>query len=362
MKSRSKNLLLLILYSLLIVSCHSSKFVNARKSESGFFVNLFENKLNSSKLNILLEAKSPTNNIDFKCEEYGKFKVISPEYKRGKYNQISLSVIKTSSNVIQINKDDELILVFILGDTKEEFNVKIIDDKIQIKPLQASNHFEFQNNLINTVPENTLCIRSFKLNNLSQDIINNLRSLNCIPLKLPLGYYSHFSLENYNKIVRLAHKRKNSDHYMYFFHVEENYNKIQQLLQNKQYNDDKSENYNYYFNFNIDSKIELENSDNKFITIKLQDEHNLNSGKSENNLNSGKISFNSGSQTSAEIEIFNSDGELLISNTLNFTVGGNYEYKWNGLFESGKKAEKGIYFYKLRLGDENSVKKMIILK
>ena len=75
------------MYSLLIISCHSNKYVTANKIGSGFFVNLYQNELNGFELNLVLEAKSTTQNIDFKCEEYSEFKVIFPNYKRTKYNR-----------------------------------------------------------------------------------------------------------------------------------------------------------------------------------------------------------------------------------------------------------------------------------
>ena len=99
-----KNLLLMIL--LFITGCYSNKYDITSNEEKGFLVNIYQNNLTGYKLNLVLRNKSSSHNIDFKLENFGRFKVISPDYKRA--NQIHLTYSKSSSNTMTFSKNNEV--------------------------------------------------------------------------------------------------------------------------------------------------------------------------------------------------------------------------------------------------------------
>ncbi len=60
-----------------------------------------------------------------------------------------------------------------------------------------------------------------------------------------------------------------------------------------------------------------------------------------------------------EIEIYNIKGQKVKQFSID---DGRFSIEWNGKDESGKSVNSGIYFYKLKSGKYNSVKKMILIK
>ncbi len=354
-------IILIIIGSFILSSCHSNKNVVANGSHKGFFVYLYQGKKQGNRINLLLEAKSHNQNKNFKCEEYSKFKIITPDNERAEYNQINLHSFKLSSNTIEIDKDKEFILIFLYNEIKEEFKVEIEDNKILVKPLQKSRFFDFKYKEVYLIPENSLLISFFDFNSSSKDLINEIQDLGFRPTKLHRGNYFHFILENNHPLEKYAHKRKNSDNkFIFCFPIKNNYSRIKQIFE-KQKNNMQNE-FDYYFNFNIDSKIELENSNNEFLTIKIPD-ISENNDRTKGDKNNSKIRFEINEPQTVEIQIFNSKGNLILLNSITFSVGGKYEYIWNGIDQKGKIVEKGIYFYNCKFKDGNlSPKKMIILR
>ena len=65
------------------------------------------------------------------------------------------------------------------------------------------------------------------------------------------------------------------------------------------------------------------------------------------------------------LEIFNIKGQKvkqLISNSAGQVSAGQHSVVWNGTDDNGKSVSSGIYFYKLKTGNFEKTKKMILLR
>ncbi len=63
-----------------------------------------------------------------------------------------------------------------------------------------------------------------------------------------------------------------------------------------------------------------------------------------------------------KLDIFNSKGQLVRTLLDANKAAGQHQLNWNGLDDSGTAAASGVYFYRLRAGDESSTGKMLLLK
>ena len=77
-----------------------------------------------------------------------------------------------------------------------------------------------------------------------------------------------------------------------------------------------------------------------------------------------EISFSMKEDCIAELSIYNIIGQKVITLFTNKSVTEDelYRVTWNGKDETGNSVSSGLYFYKLKAGDFNSTKKMILLK
>jgi flagellar hook assembly protein FlgD len=62
------------------------------------------------------------------------------------------------------------------------------------------------------------------------------------------------------------------------------------------------------------------------------------------------------------IQIFNTNGQLIRSLANEDKVTGSYSIVWDGKSNNGGKVSTGVYFYSVKAGDQELVKKMIVLK
>ncbi|NQV19764.1 MAG: T9SS type A sorting domain-containing protein [Armatimonadetes bacterium] len=62
------------------------------------------------------------------------------------------------------------------------------------------------------------------------------------------------------------------------------------------------------------------------------------------------------------IEVFNIKGQKVKTLINEYHTANNYSTVWNGMNDNNESVSSGIYFYKMKTGDYNSVKKMILMK
>jgi FlgD Ig-like domain len=75
-----------------------------------------------------------------------------------------------------------------------------------------------------------------------------------------------------------------------------------------------------------------------------------------------RIDFSLAGKGSAELAIFNARGEL-VRNLLDEALpAGKHTVWWDGTHNTGRAVAAGVYFYRLRTEDYQSVKKMLLLK
>ena len=67
-------------------------------------------------------------------------------------------------------------------------------------------------------------------------------------------------------------------------------------------------------------------------------------------------------QLTVSLKIFNVMGEEIIRLVSEEQSAGSYRVEWHGKDEEGKEVASGIYFYQLRWGSENLVRKMLFMK
>lgn len=77
---------------------------------------------------------------------------------------------------------------------------------------------------------------------------------------------------------------------------------------------------------------------------------------------STKIDYSVSSYEKVQIQIFNSNGELLRTLINNDLGTGNYSVTWNGRDDNGNLVSSGIYYYQLQVGNLTQAKKMILIK
>ncbi len=67
-------------------------------------------------------------------------------------------------------------------------------------------------------------------------------------------------------------------------------------------------------------------------------------------------------QTTVRLVVYNTLGQtvkVLVNDAL---TGGEYRVQWDGTNENGARVPSGIYFYELRAGDWQQIRKMILLR
>lgn len=77
---------------------------------------------------------------------------------------------------------------------------------------------------------------------------------------------------------------------------------------------------------------------------------------------STKIEYDLNQLSNVELTVFSITGEKLKTLVNEMQPAGNYELTWNGTDDYNNKLPTGIYFYELKAGNQNFVKKMLILK
>jgi len=76
-----------------------------------------------------------------------------------------------------------------------------------------------------------------------------------------------------------------------------------------------------------------------------------------------KINFSIKKISQVKLEIFNINGQLIRNLFDGEKNGGKYSINWDGRNSTGKLQASGVYFYRLRIGNEYDVsKKMILLR
>ncbi|MCK5127245.1 MAG: T9SS type A sorting domain-containing protein [candidate division Zixibacteria bacterium] len=74
------------------------------------------------------------------------------------------------------------------------------------------------------------------------------------------------------------------------------------------------------------------------------------------------IEFTINTRSFVELEILNILGQKIKTLIAEDLAAGNYEYVWYGKDNSGGSASSGVYFYRLRAGEHQMTKKMLLLK
>lgn len=74
------------------------------------------------------------------------------------------------------------------------------------------------------------------------------------------------------------------------------------------------------------------------------------------------IKYELNSIGNVRLQIFDIKGELIKTLVNDFQNSGSYEVVWNGTNNRGEKLSSGVYFYSVRIGENISTKKMILLK
>jgi hypothetical protein len=74
------------------------------------------------------------------------------------------------------------------------------------------------------------------------------------------------------------------------------------------------------------------------------------------------INYSLKENSKVELKIYNIKGQLIKTLVNEFKPAGEHSVIWNGTDDSGKPVSSGIYFYKLKAGDFQKVKKMVFLK
>ncbi|MDP8232930.1 MAG: T9SS type A sorting domain-containing protein [Candidatus Zophobacter franzmannii] len=74
------------------------------------------------------------------------------------------------------------------------------------------------------------------------------------------------------------------------------------------------------------------------------------------------ISYNLNEKSFVEIEIYNLKGQKINTLLSDNRAKGNHSVEWDGKDQSKHHVSSGVYFYKLKVNDQSSMKKMILLK
>jgi hypothetical protein len=77
---------------------------------------------------------------------------------------------------------------------------------------------------------------------------------------------------------------------------------------------------------------------------------------------STKISFSIPNDIVVELSVFNIRGQKIITLINEFLTKGDHSIIWSGCDQNGNPLSSGIYFYKIKAGNQNSVKRMLLLK
>jgi len=67
-------------------------------------------------------------------------------------------------------------------------------------------------------------------------------------------------------------------------------------------------------------------------------------------------------QRAVQIEIFNIRGQKVRTLVNDFHQSGEYTVVWNGRDDNGLQVSSGVYFYRMRAGEYQSVRRMLLMK
>jgi hypothetical protein len=74
------------------------------------------------------------------------------------------------------------------------------------------------------------------------------------------------------------------------------------------------------------------------------------------------IEFTVAQESPVELIVFNVGGEVVTKLANEGKLPGRYEVTWDGTDSFGREVSSGVYFYRLKIGDYKSTKKMLMLK
>ena len=74
------------------------------------------------------------------------------------------------------------------------------------------------------------------------------------------------------------------------------------------------------------------------------------------------IDFSLPSSGSAELTIFNTTAQLVVTLLEGFRDAGNYALNWDGRDNKGKMLPTGVYFYRLRFDGHTRTRKLLLLR
>jgi len=74
------------------------------------------------------------------------------------------------------------------------------------------------------------------------------------------------------------------------------------------------------------------------------------------------ISFNLATDADVTVEVFNVKGQKVKTLVNQKMTQGQHEVIWNGLNEDNKPVSSGVYLYRVKADNQESVKRMILLK
>jgi len=340
-------------------ACTVNSEVSKTKTTDGFYVNIYQDEHDSNLLKLYFKTKNLNHCRDFKLNDFGKFKVISPEFKQSNPYQINLHVINPTSNEIVIKKDANIELILIYLEKKEEFTLTINENTLKIESKQESKFFSFQNTEINLIPEQSLTITFY--HKVQDKLLEDLMNAGISPISLKKGEYHKFTIgDHFINSNYVFNNKRNTQQYIFCCKVDSNFNKINSVIQDF-YNSNGND-FDYTFNFNIKNKIEFEDSGSKYKTVNISDVHLKSKYDVSNQKHDYSIHYEITKPEIVEITIFDNKGKLIqmVSNSHNLT--GKYTFNWDGSLKNGQKAEKGIYFIQLVVNNKMQQRKMVILK
>jgi hypothetical protein len=75
-----------------------------------------------------------------------------------------------------------------------------------------------------------------------------------------------------------------------------------------------------------------------------------------------RIGYSLKEDGTAELAVFNTAGRRVRTLVMGLVPAGEHEVTWNGLDDRGTPVASGVYFYRLRVGDELETRRMVLVK
>jgi len=74
------------------------------------------------------------------------------------------------------------------------------------------------------------------------------------------------------------------------------------------------------------------------------------------------ISFSLKSNAKVELAVYNTKGQLVKTLVNSKLSAGNHSYNWNGVDDQNKPVGSGLYLYKVKTADSETIRKMLLVK